>query len=160
MTGTGWCPQDKWFTRAQPIHFGKADSVECTLLRVTCQSETFLAPPWQGDANIRFLWHIVCQSELDELVSMASRPVDRGFDRMGNLSTSFHPAKSGFARTAETKVTFHPAKGRFGRTGTFWDRVARSKRLPSDGNEEYQGVLPARNPKNTFEHLPHSTAFC
>ena len=127
MTGTGWCPQDKWFTGAQPIHFGKADSVECTLLRVTCQSETFLAPPWQGGIDIRFLWHIGCQSEFDELISLTSRPVDRGFGRMGNLSTPFHPAKSRFARTAETKVTFHPAKGRFGRTGTFWDRVARSK---------------------------------
>ena len=88
------------------------------------------------------LGHIGCQSEFDELVSLTSRPVDRGFGRTGNLSTPFHPAKS-----------------RFARTGTLWDRVARGKRLPSDGNEEYQGVLPARNPKNTFEHLPHSTVF-
>ena len=33
-----------------PIHFGKEDGVERTLLRVACQSETFLAPPWQGGA--------------------------------------------------------------------------------------------------------------
>ncbi|MCI6628993.1 MAG: hypothetical protein MR722_06470, partial [Bacteroidales bacterium] len=31
-----------------PIHFGKEDGVERTLLRVACQSETFLASPWQG----------------------------------------------------------------------------------------------------------------
>ena len=49
--------------RLPPIHFGRADSVERTLLRVACQSETFLAPPWQGDADIRILWHIGCQSE-------------------------------------------------------------------------------------------------
>ena len=33
-----------------PIHFGRADGVERTLLRVACQSETFLAPLWQGGA--------------------------------------------------------------------------------------------------------------
>ena len=33
-----------------PIYFGKEDGVERTLLRVACQSETFLAPPWQGVA--------------------------------------------------------------------------------------------------------------
>ena len=33
-----------------PIHFGKEDGVERTLLRVACQSETFLASPWQGGA--------------------------------------------------------------------------------------------------------------
>ena len=33
-----------------PIHFGKEDGVERTLLRVACQSETFLVPPWQGGA--------------------------------------------------------------------------------------------------------------
>ena len=81
-----------------PIHFGKEDGVERTLLRVACQSETFLASPWQGDANIRFLWHIGCQSDFDELVSMACRPVDRGFCRMGILM-SFHPVKGPFART-------------------------------------------------------------
>ena len=68
-----------------PIHFGREDGVERTLLRVACQSETFLASPWQGDANIRFLWHIGCQSDFDELVSMACRPVDRGFCRMGSV---------------------------------------------------------------------------
>ena len=49
-----------------PIHFGKEDGVECTLLMGACQSETFLAPPWQGDADIRVLWHIGCQSEFAE----------------------------------------------------------------------------------------------
>ena len=57
--------------RLPPIHFGRADGVECTLLRVACQSEPFLDPPWQGGASIRFLWHIGCQSDFDELVSMA-----------------------------------------------------------------------------------------
>ena len=33
-----------------PIHFGKEYGVERTLLRVACQSETFLASPWQGGA--------------------------------------------------------------------------------------------------------------
>ena len=80
------------------IHFGRADGVERTLLRVACQSETFLAPPWQGDANIRFLWHIGCQSDFDELVSMSSRPVDRGFCRMGETKVPFHPVKSGSGR--------------------------------------------------------------
>ena len=37
-----------------PIHFGKEDGVERTLLRVACQSETFLAPLWQGGIDIRF----------------------------------------------------------------------------------------------------------
>ena len=72
--------------RLPPIHFGRADGVEHTLLRVACQSETFFAPPWQGGINIRFLWHIGCQSEFDELVSLTSRPVDRGFGRTENLS--------------------------------------------------------------------------
>ena len=40
----------KMLWRLPPIHFGRADGVECTLLRVACQSETFLAPPWQGGA--------------------------------------------------------------------------------------------------------------
>ena len=65
--------------RLPPIHFGKADGVERTLLRVACQSEPFLASPWQGGASIRFLWHIGCQSDFDELVSMASRPVGSWF---------------------------------------------------------------------------------
>ena len=100
----------------QPIHFGREDGVERTLLRVACQSETFLASPWQGDANIRFLWHIGCQSDFDELVSMACRPVDRGFCRMGETKVPFRPVKWRFARTAELKNVFHPVKWRFGRT--------------------------------------------
>ena len=80
-----------------PIHFGKEDGVERTLLRVACQSETFLASPWQGDASIRFLWHIGCQSDFDELVSMASRPVDRGSRRRKCFSTSLYPVKGHFA---------------------------------------------------------------
>ena len=85
--------------RLPPIHFGKADGVERTLLRVACQSEPFLDPPWQGGASIRFLWHIGCQSDFDELVSMACRPVDRGFCRMGETKVPFHPVKGGFGRT-------------------------------------------------------------
>ena len=48
------------------IHFGREEGVERTLLRVACQSETFLVPPWQGSIDIRFLWHIGCQSEFGE----------------------------------------------------------------------------------------------
>ena len=95
----GWhCPRGVLPARSAfpPIHFGREEGVERTLLRVACQSETFLASPWQGDANIRFLWHIGCQSDFDELVSMASRPVDRGFGRMAEPSRSFHPVKSRF----------------------------------------------------------------
>ena len=55
----------KMLWRLPPIHFGRADGVERTLLRVACQSETFLAPPWQGGIDIRVLWHIVCQSEFE-----------------------------------------------------------------------------------------------
>ena len=58
---------------APPIHFGREDGVERTLLRVACQSETFLASPWQGDANIRFLWHIGCQSEFEECFRRMTR---------------------------------------------------------------------------------------
>ena len=58
-----------------PIHFGMEDDVERPLLRVACQSGTLAVPPWQGDASIRVLWHIGCQGEFDELVSMSSRPV-------------------------------------------------------------------------------------
>ena len=103
---------------APPIHFGREEGVERTLLRVACQSETFLASPWQGDANIRFLWHIGCQSDFDELVSMACRPVDRGFCRMGEAKVPFHPVKWLFARTAELKNVFHPVKSPFARTKT------------------------------------------
>ena len=56
-----------------PIHFGREEGVERTLLRVACQSETFLASPWQGDANIRFLWHIGCQSEFEECFRRMTR---------------------------------------------------------------------------------------
>ena len=119
--------------RLPPIHFGRADGVERTLLRVACQSEPFLASPWQGGASIRFLWHIGCQSDFDELVSLVSRPVYRGscrrkcfstsfypvkshFGRMGTLPMTFCPVKGGFARTAELKNVFRPVKGRFART--------------------------------------------
>ena len=88
----------KMLWRLPPIHFGKEDGVERTLLRVACQSETFFAPLWQGGIDIRVLWHIGCQSDFDELVSMSSRPVDRGSGRMGSISTTFHPAKGGFGR--------------------------------------------------------------
>ena len=81
-----------------PIHFGKEDGVERTLLRVACQSETFLAPLWQGSVDIRVLWHIGCQSDFDELVSMSSRPVDRGSCRMEETKVPFHPVKGGFGR--------------------------------------------------------------
>ena len=84
-----------------PIHFGRSDGVERTLLRVACQSETFLASPWQGSIDIRVLWHIGCQSDFDELVSLVSRPVYRGSCRM-----------------EETKVPFHPVKRPFGRMGS------------------------------------------
>ena len=40
----------KMLWRLPPIHFGKEDGVKRTLLRVACQSETFLASPWQGGA--------------------------------------------------------------------------------------------------------------
>ena len=93
-----------------PIHFGKEDGVQRSLLRVACQSETLLASPWQGGIDIRFLWHISCQSDFDEIVSMASRPADRGFGRM-----------------AETKVPFHPVKCGFGRMGTQLEVFARRK---------------------------------
>ena len=101
-----------------PIHFGRSDGVECTLLRVACQSEPFLASPWQGGASIRFLWHIGCQSDFDELVSMACRPVDRGFGWMGSVLMSFHPAKGGFCRMGTLPMTFRPVKGPFARTKT------------------------------------------
>ena len=100
----------------QPIHFGREDGVERTLLRVACQSETFLVPPWQGDASIRFVGHIGCQSYFDELVSMACRPVDRGFCRMGETKVPFHPVKGGFGRRKSISMPFRPPKGGFGRT--------------------------------------------
>ena len=99
-----------------PIHFGKEDGVERTLLRVACQSETFLASPWQGGASIRFLWHIGCQSDFDELLSLASRLVDCGSCRRRCFSTSFYPVKSHFGRMGTLPMTFRPVKGGFGRT--------------------------------------------
>ena len=81
LLGDSWVPQN--VVGAPPIHFGREEGVERTLLRVACQSETFLASPWQGDASIRYVGHIGCQSDFDELVSMASRPVDRGSCRRG-----------------------------------------------------------------------------
>ena len=63
----------KMLWRLPPIHFGKEDGVERTLLRVACQSEPFLASPWQGGASIRFLWHIGCQSDFDEHFRGTSR---------------------------------------------------------------------------------------
>ena len=94
LLGDSWVPQN--VVGAPPIHFGREEGVERTLLRVACQRETFLASPWQGDASIRFVGHIGCQSDFDELVSMVSRPVDRGFGRMAEPSRSFHPVKSRF----------------------------------------------------------------
>ena len=108
----------KMLWRLPPIHFGKEDGVERTLLRVACQSEPFLASPWQGGASIRFLWHIGCQSEFDELVSIASRPVDRGSCRRRCFSTSFYPVKRPFCRTGSVLMSFRPVKGHFGRMGT------------------------------------------
>ena len=89
-----------------PIHFGKEDGVERTLLRVACQSETFLASPWQGGASIRFLWHIVCQSDFDELVSVVSRPVYRGSCRMEETKVPFHPVKGHLAGREASKLSF------------------------------------------------------
>ena len=71
-----------------PIHFGREDGVERSLLRVACQSGTLAAPPWQGDASIRVLWHIGCQGEFDELVSMSFRPAKgrlSGWERLKRL---------------------------------------------------------------------------
>ena len=45
----------------------------------------------------------------------------------------------GFGRMGETKMTFRPAKSHFGRIGKLL-------------------AVIARNPKNTFEQQPHSTA--
>ena len=57
--------------------------------------------PFSIRVDICFLWHISCQSEFDELVSLASRPVDRGFDRMAETKVPFHPVKCGFGRMAK-----------------------------------------------------------
>ena len=75
-----------------PIHFGRTGGVERTLLRVACQSE------------------------IDELVSMSSRPVDRGSCRSKGISIPFHPVKSHFGRMGTLKMSFHPGKGGLART--------------------------------------------
>ena len=122
--------------RLPPIHFGRADGVECTLLRVACQSEPFLASPWQGGASIRYLWHIGGQSDFDELVSMASRPVDRGSCRMEETKVPFHPVKRPFCRMGCSQQ-----KTPFGRTFPFLTKwfppLSRGWHCP-------QGVLLAR----------------
>ena len=100
-----------------PIHFGRAPLTECALRYPPCQSGTFLVSPWQDDVSIRFLWYIDCQSDFDEPVSMASRPVDRGFCRRGSVSTSFHPVKRHFGRRKSISTTFRPPKGGFCRMG-------------------------------------------
>ena len=112
---------------APPIHFGREDGVERTLLRVACQSETFLASPWQGDASIRYVGHIGCQSDFDELVSMACRPVYRGFCLMGETKVPFHPVKGGFGRRKSISMTFRPPKGGFGRTKVLIAKVQASR---------------------------------
>ena len=114
LLGDSWVPQN--VVGVPPIHFGREDGIERTLLRVACQSETFLASPWQGDASIRFVGHIGCQSDFDELVSMAFRPVDRGFCRMGETKVPFYPVKSRFGRRKSILMPFRPPKGGFGRT--------------------------------------------
>ena len=76
---------------------------------------------------IRALWHIGCQSELNELVSLASRPADRGFDRMAETKVPFHPVKCGLGRMAEPSRSFRPVKCGFGRMGTQLEVFARRK---------------------------------
>ena len=71
LLGDSWVPQN--VVGAPPIHFGREDGVERTLLRVACQSETFLASPWQGGIDIRILWHIGCQSEFEECFRRTTR---------------------------------------------------------------------------------------
>ena len=82
------------------------------------------------------LWHNRCQSDFDELVSMASRPVDRGFGWMGSVLMSFHPAKCGFCRMGCSQQ-----KTPFGRTFPFLTKwfppLSRGWHCP-------QGVLLAR----------------
>ena len=64
------------------------------------------------------LWHIRCQSDFDELVSLVSRPVYRGSCRMEETKVPFHPVKSGFGRMGSVLMSFHPGKSRFGRRKT------------------------------------------
>ena len=60
-----WLNQVLFSARGVPqIHFGRADGVERTLWGIPCQSETFLASPWQGVIDIRVLWHIGCKVNL------------------------------------------------------------------------------------------------
>ena len=80
--------------RLPPIHFGRADGVECTLLRVACQSETFLASPWQGGIDIRVLWHIGCQSDFDkELLNFRLVCILATSQETQFLTLSSHPVK-------------------------------------------------------------------
>ena len=77
-----------------PIHFGKEDGVERTLLRVACQSETFLASPWHGGIDIRVLWHIGCQSEFDkELLNYRLICILATSQETQFLTLSSHPVK-------------------------------------------------------------------
>ena len=89
----------------------------------------------------------------------------------------FPSVKGRFARTAELKNVFHPVKGPFARTAdvsTSFPSVERQfryrsqQRTPFGRERKISGCIagsqegPAssfRNPKNTFEHQPHSTAF-
>ena len=100
-----------------PIHYGRADGVERTLLRIACQSETFFASPWHGGIDICVLWHIGCQSDFDELVLMSFRPVYRGFCRMAETKVPFHPVKGGFCRMGRVLTQFRPPKRQYRRMG-------------------------------------------
>ena len=146
--------------RLPPIHFGKEDGVERTLLRVACQSETFLASPWQGGASIRFLWHIVCQSDFDELVSMA---FPSGGSWVWLDGKRLNVISSGEMRVLPDGVL--AAKDTLRTDLSISDEMVPSTKpwmaLPSGciaGSQEGPASL-FRNPKNTFEHQPHSTAF-
>ena len=44
------------------------------------------------------LGHSRCQSEFEEIVSMASRPVNHGFCRIGETKVPFYPVRRGFGR--------------------------------------------------------------
>ena len=86
-----------------PIHFGKEVSLERTRLR------------------------IACQSDFDELVSLASRPVDRGFCRMAEPKVPFHPVKGGFGRMGRVLTQFRPPKRLFRRMGNIVSRRTATK---------------------------------
>ena len=102
----------KMLWRLPPIHFGKEDGVERTLLRVACQSD------------------------FDELVSLVSRPVDRGSCQRRCFSTSFYPVKRPFCRMGRSQQ-----KTPLGRTFPFLTKwfppLSRGWHCP-------QGVLLAR----------------